>query len=695
MRERQLTDKVFVLGIDGMDPRYAKALMDQGRMPNLKKLTELGSAREDLMLLGNHPTVTPPMWTTLSTGATPMTHGINGFFRTDHEVGLEYFCYNLTSTNCKAEQMWDVTSKAGIKTLVFDWPGAAWPPTDINPNLHVVDGSQPGAPGNGVCIVDDLFILVADVRTEDIVYRRRVASDTHIPCVIDDLAPEPTKKSFLDSVNSGDDADPVAVSNGAFKSIVLTSSDGERGLSANPFDVELSPIKEATGWSRPIAEDAKEFAVLFSSGMVRRVGLIEKNAEGVYDCVKLFKSKKDLEPYVVLEKDVYTECVLDIAIKNDTTYNATRDLRLLELSDDGTHVKLYVSNAQDVDNAIMWYPQSLYKDCIEAAGYMHAIAQVGGGDEDLISKCGRESWRRMGFWYERVLKHLIKTQDYKMVFSHYHNVDSQGHMLVKWLKGEEAGGTALPAEKINELFEKTYEQTDEYIGLFLDMIDDGWTILLVSDHGQVCGPWEPPMLGDSGGVDVGVMRELGYTEVIKDADGNDTYNIDWTKTRAISKMANNIFINLKGRDKHRMPDGTIIDGLVDPVDKYELEEQIITDLYGYRHPVTGKRIVALALHQKDAAVLGMGGEDAGDIIFMLAEGYNFDHVDSLSTTCGIFNTSTSPIFVAAGPGIKKGYVTDRYIREVDIAPTVAELFDIRKPAQCEGAPAYQILEYKE
>lgn len=682
-RSRKVTDKVFVMGIDGMDPRYTKKMLDAGRMPNLKKFLERGAAREDLVLLGNHPTVTPPMWTTLSTGATPMVHGINGFFRTDFEVGMEYMCYNLTSTNCKAEQLWDVTAEAGLKTLVFDWPGASWPPTSINENLHVVDGSQPGAPGNGVTLVDDLFVLVADVKTEDILYRRRCASDTHIPCVISDLAPEPTHKSFLDSVNSTDEADPIAVSNGAFKSIVLTEHDGERGMSANPFDVELTPIKEAKGWHKEVG-DAKEFVILFSGGLVRRLALIQKNADGVYNKIELYKSKKDTTPYAILEKDVYTEAIVDTAIKNDKTYNVTRDMRVLELAEDGTHVKMYISVAQDIDNDIMWYPNRLYKSTINAAGYMPAIAQVGGGDEDLIAKCGRESWRKMGYWYARALKHLIKEEDYQVIFSHYHNIDSQGHMLVKWLKGESAGNTALPPEKINELFEMTYEQTDEYIGLYLDMLDDDWTILIVSDHGQICGPYEPPMLGDSGGVDIGVMRELGYTEVIKDADGNDTYNIDWSKTRAISKMANNIYINLKGRSKY---------GIVDPEDKYELEEQIITDLYGYKHPITGKRIVSLALRQKDAAVLGMGGEDAGDIIFMLAEGYNFDHVDSLSTTYGLFDTSVSPLFAAAGPGIKHGY-TDRHIREVDVAPTIAELLDVRKPAQCEGAPAYQIIDYK-
>ena len=49
---------------------------------------------------------------------------------------------------------------------------------------------------------------------------------------------------------------------------------------------------------------------------------------------------------------------------------------------------------------------------------------------------------------------------------------------------------------------------------------------------------------------------------------------------------------------------------------------------------------------------------------------------------------------AAGPGIKKNFVTDRYVHHIDVAPTAALLMGLEMPAQCEGAPVYQILENK-
>ena len=131
---------------------------------------------------------------------------------------------------------------------------------------------------------------------------------------------------------------------------------------------------------------------------------------------------------------------------------------------------------------------------------------------------------------------------------------------------------------------------------------------------------------------------------------------------------------------------------MEPEDQYEVEEEIMTALYGYRDKTTGKRIFAAALRNKDAMLLGLGGPDSGDIVYWLAEGYNLDHGDSLSTTKGVGESSVSPIFIMAGPGIKANYRTERIIRQVDVAPTVAYLGGVRMPAQCEGAIIYQILE---
>lgn len=136
---------------------------------------------------------------------------------------------------------------------------------------------------------------------------------------------------------------------------------------------------------------------------------------------------------------------------------------------------------------------------------------------------------------------------------------------------------------------------------------------------------------------------------------------------------------LTGREPH---------GIVDPADKYELEEQIISDLYSIRSEETGHRVVAVALHNKDAVLLGMGGAQCGDIVYWIAEGYNADHTDSLSTTWGEADTSVSLIFIASGKGLKQAFTTERVIRQTDLVPTMCVLGNVRMPRNCEGAPVF-------
>lgn len=98
----------------------------------------------------------------------------------------------------------------------------------------------------------------------------------------------------------------------------------------------------------------------------------------------------------------------------------------------------------------------------------------------------------------------------------------------------------------------------------------------------------------------------------------------------------------------------------------------------------------MPLEIKMLFLIGTHGPECGDIFFSIEEKYNRLHGDSLSTSEGYFDTSVSPIFVAAGSGIKNGFTTERIIRQVDVAPSVSVLLGLRYPAQCEGAPIYQI-----
>jgi len=665
---KALAEKVLVLGIDGLDPKLTKKYIEEGAMPNIQKMIERGSCREDLQMIGGQPTVTPPMWTTLATGANPCTHGITDYYAANPD-NLGTVLYNFDSTKCKAEPMWNVAAKAKKKTLVWHWPGSSWPPTIDSPYLHVVDGTQPGGPNVGVAEIEGESLVIASHETPEVLFRNKAASDSNVPCFISGMEIEEKTDNAYERVHSSE-----------IDTIVIHEDELVNTLSDTPMDIIFSPIKAANGWAN-VTDDAKEFTVLYSKGLIRRPALILKNEDGVYDTVQIYKNKKSTEPVVSLKKNVFTADIVDEAFKGEDKILANRNMRVLELSDDGNHLRMWISGAMDFTNDTLWYPKDLLKEITSNVGYPQPVSMAGGSDERLIADCTRANWDQAAKWNANSIKHLINKNNYELVFSHFHNVDLQGHLLVKYLKN---GSNKLSAEKIQELFREVYLQTDRYVGEFLPLLDDGWTILIVSDHGQVCPEHDPaPIVSFVNAVNAIKFREWGYMVMKKDENGNDTHEIDWSKTKAVMSRVNHIYINLKGRDP---------EGIVDPEDKYELEEQIMTDLYSLRDKKTGHRVCQLALRNKEAILLGTGGPESGDIVYFIAEGYNDDHADSLSTVWGACDTTVSSVFIGAGTGIKAGYKTDRIVKHVDITPTVAVLTGLPMPAQCEGAPIYQIFE---
>lgn len=677
-------DKILCLGMDGMDPRFTQRMLNKGLMPNVQKLLNRGAANKDLIMLGGHPTITPPMWTTLACGCYATVHGITGYDRTGDDI--DALAYNFDSHKCKAEQLWNVTAEAGLKTLVWHWPGSSWPPTSDSENLMVVDGSSPGAVGMAVNQVDNEFLVGANVAISEVTFAPKAAMDAQAPCIVEDAK--------LDGAYEGDrttgDSAEAGTSDESRRMIIMTEGQKTTNFTEAALDVVKSPIKDASGWANA-PENAKEFTVLLSKGLIRRPALILADENGKYTKVAIYKNKKAEEPIAILEVGKMVTGIVDEAVKaNGDKYVAARNMRLLFLDENAEKLTIYVSAGMDTQNDMVWHPKRLFKEVMENVGPMAPTSMIGCQSKELITDCMLANWYASADWQSKAMLYVMDKENVDVVFSHYHGIDLQGHMFYKHMNPKDIN--RLPVKDYVKFAEDIYVQADYYIGQFVHLLDEGWTILVFSDHGLVSSKYLQPFLGDASGVNLRVMQELGFTEVKHDADGNELPEIDWTKTKACATGECHIRLSIKGRNKHLQPDGTYIDGIVDPADQYQVEEEIIDGLYNYRDPKTGKRIVSLALRNKDAILVGLSGPDSGDIIYFNEAGFNFDHGDCLSTTYGEEETSVSPIFLAAGKGIKQGVRTDRTIREVDFAPTVATLAGVRMPAQCEGAPVYQILE---
>jgi predicted AlkP superfamily phosphohydrolase/phosphomutase len=121
--------RTVIFGADGLAFRVIHPLMEQGHMPNFKKLREQGC---EATLESKYPPLTPPAWTSLSTGLKPARHGVYDFWTyeegTEHVGGRKAF---VQTHRRGGKAIWNILSEYGKQVLVINVP-VTYPPEPVN-----------------------------------------------------------------------------------------------------------------------------------------------------------------------------------------------------------------------------------------------------------------------------------------------------------------------------------------------------------------------------------------------------------------------------------------------------------------------------------------------------------------------------------------------------------------------------------
>ncbi len=104
---------VIFIGLDGADWQLLDQYMRAGAMPNLQSLVREGTAGD---LLTEHPPLSPLLWNTMMTGASPLEHEILDFTRFHPVTGRKE---PITSDERKVPAVWNMATQAGRSTAVF------------------------------------------------------------------------------------------------------------------------------------------------------------------------------------------------------------------------------------------------------------------------------------------------------------------------------------------------------------------------------------------------------------------------------------------------------------------------------------------------------------------------------------------------------------------------------------------------
>jgi predicted AlkP superfamily phosphohydrolase/phosphomutase len=116
--------KVVLIGLDAPIPKRVWHYAQQGLLPVIKGLIDRGVWAENC--LAPYPTITPPNWTTLATGAWPGTHGITCFHTHIPGDPLDKIHQAFDSRECRAEYIWNAAAREGKKSIVLNYP-STWP----------------------------------------------------------------------------------------------------------------------------------------------------------------------------------------------------------------------------------------------------------------------------------------------------------------------------------------------------------------------------------------------------------------------------------------------------------------------------------------------------------------------------------------------------------------------------------------
>lgn len=114
---RGVAGRVAIFAIDGADWDLISELSIDGRLPNIRELTQGGTTASMQTI---QPTVSPLVWTTVATGLPPDRHGVIDFI--DRQTGQP-----VNARTRRTPALWDIAEAFGRHTMTVNW-WTAWPP---------------------------------------------------------------------------------------------------------------------------------------------------------------------------------------------------------------------------------------------------------------------------------------------------------------------------------------------------------------------------------------------------------------------------------------------------------------------------------------------------------------------------------------------------------------------------------------
>jgi len=427
--------KVMILGVDApIVPRVLKYLAE-GEMPHLQALVEGGTLASNCLV--PYPTITPPNWTTIVTGAWPGTHGVTCFHVHNPGDELDQVHAGFDSCDNQAEFLWEALAREGLRSIVFNYP-ASWPPR-----------------------MGELGIQVAGAGLAPNEWRQHFPT-THMWDVRNDLS-----NSQLFATEEYPHAQVVKTAAAAGWSHAPEGGNREVALQITGRDA-LSPLEPQTWY-----------------------GLLIKDAAGSYSRLCLAPEKDCAQAFATLAVGEWSDKLQAEFVTARGSKSAVFKFKLLELSPDGRDLKLFLTPLCALEG--YHHPPEVGAELAEHVASMPLPSF--GVDELNLEWIDDQTWTEMMWenhrWMGGALRYLTEHKPWELLAMHLHCPDWAYHGFATRLDPLTEPDAAV-RERFEKLEREFHRAWDYMLGEVLSQAKEETLVVVVSDHGaQATTGWAP------------------------------------------------------------------------------------------------------------------------------------------------------------------------------------------------------------
>ncbi len=654
--------KLVVLGFDGMDPRLVQKWMDEGKLPNLKKLASRSGGVHPLET--THSPESPTAWASFATGVNAGKHNIYDFLIRDTttylpDLGmvhrepprfiLNYFPISkpqLTSIR-GGTSFWVTAGRAGVRSSVLTVP-VTFPPEDV-PNGEMLSG-----------------------------------------------LPLPDIRGTMGTFNYfGTDLSRYEEGNtemgGILKRLVFDGDTAQTELVGPPNPIVRQQLRAARAKTPQSDADKTAIAELEAREDVRLPMTIHWNRTGRSATVDLGDNSIHLSEHE-WSKWINLNFNINLIVR-------VHGMAQVYLIGAGQELQLYISPVNwKADNppAPMSSPAQFSADLYERLGPYRTLGWAEATwplNEDRIDeKTFMDDLYRAFDDRAQVILQRLDAKQWDLLVGVIESTDRVQHMMWRLIDPTHPMYDKALAAKFGDSIERVYRKCDEFVGEVMSRVDASTPILIVSDHGF--HSFRQSVNLNTWLVQQGFMTLQGQApgeKKLTDLFGGGTFweNVDWSRTKAYAMGLGQIYINLKGREGR----GIVSAG----AESKTIQDDVVTRLLTLTDPKTGVRMVD-AVYKSDDIYSGAFVGNAAELQVGLADGYRvswqstlggsppgivYPNMKKWSGDHGSFDYKTTP-----GTLISSRPLDGDHLSIIDLAPTVLKYFGVPIPSDIDGKPIF-------